>query len=270
MRADVRWGEREGAPELVLDSIEGLLRLSRAAAAPPRGRAVLCRFCARLVGASAAVHVAYDARQATAQLCLWRPSSPEDPVLLDQAEPSAQEPGSGGRRDWWLVSKSRRVAYEWIDQEHLAELPLTVDANAPTLVVVGRTRPFTDTDSERLADAHRSLTLLERLVERLLTPLPQPGVVGRPLASASLTAREHQVLEMLGQGLLARSIAVRLDVSERTVHKHLGNVYRKLDAHDRLLAVQRGQLLGLIPATPSAAAASRSQVPARAEGVGGW
>ena len=41
---------------------------------------------------------------------------------------------------------------------------------------------------------------------------------------------------------------VDFDVSERTVHKHLGSVYRKLDAHDRLLAVQRGQLLGLIPA----------------------
>ena len=39
---------------------------------------------------------------------------------------------------------------------------------------------------------------------------------------------------MLGEGLMARSMAQRLEVSERTVHKHLGNLYRKLDAHDRL------------------------------------
>ena len=53
---------------------------------------------------------------------------------------------------------------------------------------------------------------------------------------------------MVGDGLLARSIAQRLDVSERTVHKHLGNVYRKLDVHDRLLAVRRAESLGLLPA----------------------
>jgi DNA-binding NarL/FixJ family response regulator len=57
---------------------------------------------------------------------------------------------------------------------------------------------------------------------------------------------------MLGEGLLARSIAQRLDVSERTVHKHLGSVYRKLDAHDRLLAVRRAESLGLLPTAATA------------------
>jgi DNA-binding NarL/FixJ family response regulator len=46
---------------------------------------------------------------------------------------------------------------------------------------------------------------------------------------------------------MARSMAQRLEVSERTVHKHLGNLYRKLDAHDRLLAVRRAEVLGLLP-----------------------
>jgi DNA-binding NarL/FixJ family response regulator len=45
-------------------------------------------------------------------------------------------------------------------------------------------------------------------------------------------------------------------VSERTVHKHLGNVYMKLDAHDRLLAVRRAESLGLLepPETGKASA----------------
>ena len=72
-----------------------------------------------------------------------------------------------------------------------------------------------------------------------------PGLSQEP--DAALTAREREVLALLGEGLLARSIAARLDVSERTVHKHLGNIYSKLDAHDRLLAVRRGESLGLIP-----------------------
>ena len=52
-----------------------------------------------------------------------------------------------------------------------------------------------------------------------------------------LTARELEVLELLAQGLLATSIASRLSLSPRTVHKHLGNIYDKLGVHDRLVAV---------------------------------
>ncbi|NGO48994.1 helix-turn-helix transcriptional regulator [Streptomyces sp. YC419] len=52
---------------------------------------------------------------------------------------------------------------------------------------------------------------------------------------------------MLSEGLLAQSIASRLSVSPRTVHKHLGSLYRKLNAHDRLVAVNRAQAIGLLP-----------------------
>lgn len=52
---------------------------------------------------------------------------------------------------------------------------------------------------------------------------------------------------MMAEGMLATTIASRLDVSPRTVHKHLGNVYRKLGVHDRMLAVRQGQILGLVP-----------------------
>ena len=54
------------------------------------------------------------------------------------------------------------------------------------------------------------------------------------------------MLTLVSEGLLARTIAARLAVSDRTVHKHLGNVYRKLDTHDRLLAVRRAESLGLL------------------------
>ena len=63
-----------------------------------------------------------------------------------------------------------------------------------------------------------------------------------------MTTRELEVLLLLSEGHLARSIAVRLDVSTRTVHKHLGSVYRKLGVHDRLVAVRTAQQVGLIPA----------------------
>ena len=64
--------------------------------------------------------------------------------------------------------------------------------------------------------------------------------------------RETPVLELLAKGLLATSIAARLDLSPRTVHKHLGNIYRKLGVHDRLVAVGIARAAGLLPASASA------------------
>jgi DNA-binding NarL/FixJ family response regulator len=140
--------------------------------------------------------------------------------------------------------------YDLLDCEHLAELPLVTDEATPSLLVLARGHPFDATESDRLATARPSLLLLERLVDALLPAAPLGSVPGLPeVPDEALTTREREVLALLGEGLLARSIAARLDVSERTVHKHLGSIYRKLDAHDRLLAVRRGESLGLIAPT---------------------
>lgn len=62
---------------------------------------------------------------------------------------------------------------------------------------------------------------------------------------AALTVRERAVLRLLIDGLTAQSIADRLGVSPRTVHRHLGNLYRKLDVKDRLQAALLAHRLGL-------------------------
>jgi DNA-binding NarL/FixJ family response regulator len=46
---------------------------------------------------------------------------------------------------------------------------------------------------------------------------------------ARLTAREHEVLGLMAEGLTNNSIAKRLFVSEAAVRKHVGNVFAKLD-----------------------------------------
>jgi DNA-binding NarL/FixJ family response regulator len=87
------------------------------------------------------------------------------------------------------------------------------------------------------------------MVDRMVQPT-QPVPLEEPAADSPvppLTPREVEVLSLVSEGLLARTIASRLDVSDRTVHKHLGNVYRKLDTHDRLLAVRRAETMGLLP-----------------------
>lgn len=61
-----------------------------------------------------------------------------------------------------------------------------------------------------------------------------------------LTKRELQVLGLTSDGLTALHVAHALNISLRTVRKHLENAYAKLDAHDRLLAVTRARAAHLI------------------------
>lgn len=216
-----------------------------------KGLTIVCRFGADLVHADAASHI--STRRAAAEVCwcAWSRDSPGSLVAQNERETPAP-PG----QDWWIVSVTRRRVYEALAAGSLAELPLRTDADAPSLMVLKRQQPFTDTDSEVLARHRSSLLLLETLVDRLFPQVALPACA--TTGDTVLTAREQEVLQMLSEGLLARSIAARLEVSERTVHKHLGSLYRKLGAHDRLLAVRRAESLGILDIN---ATAGREVVP---------
>lgn len=61
-----------------------------------------------------------------------------------------------------------------------------------------------------------------------------------------LTKREHEVLELLAEGLSNRSIAYKLEISEHTVKYHVNAILRKLGAQSRTEAVVRATRSGLI------------------------
>jgi DNA-binding NarL/FixJ family response regulator len=68
-------------------------------------------------------------------------------------------------------------------------------------------------------------------------------LVRRTSPLSRLTPREREVLELMAQGLDNGDIAARLVVTERAVHKHIGNIFLKLDlaptdsGHRRVRAV---------------------------------
>ena len=66
-----------------------------------------------------------------------------------------------------------------------------------------------------------------------------------PLIEA-LTAREHDVLALVADGLGNREIAAALGISEHTVKFHLASIFGKLGVSTRTEAVQRGLRLGVI------------------------
>ena len=61
-----------------------------------------------------------------------------------------------------------------------------------------------------------------------------------------LTAREHEILQLMSQGLDNRSIADRLVISYSTVRTHVQNVLDKLEAHSKLDALARAHERGLL------------------------
>ena len=72
----------------------------------------------------------------------------------------------------------------------------------------------------------------------LLTELAKAPAKPANLPTAKpLTKRENQVLQLLTQGMGNQQIASKLQVTQRTVEFHLGNIFRKLGVASRLEAV---------------------------------
>jgi LuxR family maltose regulon positive regulatory protein len=106
-------------------------------------------------------------------------------------------------------------------------------------------------------------TLLQQAAARAVAPdyvsriIAALGAGERKSASASLyasapslveplTARELEVLQLIGEGYSNQQIATALVITLNTVKKHASGIYGKLGVHNRTHAVARAQELGLM------------------------
>ncbi|MDD7932289.1 LuxR family transcriptional regulator [Actinomycetospora straminea] len=127
-------------------------------------------------------------------------------------------------------------------------LPVCLDRSTNRAFLVGRVDPYSPQEMGLLRRVRRVLAGLDRQIAAHARWSARTGALAVPTAEeVGLTPRESVVLDMLATGATARAIARRLTVGERTVQKHLQRVYAKLGVADRLAAVQRAQLLGLLP-----------------------
>jgi DNA-binding NarL/FixJ family response regulator len=62
------------------------------------------------------------------------------------------------------------------------------------------------------------------------------GAICRAEASTGPTGRELEVLRLIATGATNRTIAVRLGISEKTVARHVSNIFTKLDLPSRTAA----------------------------------
>ena len=149
-------------------------------------------------------------------------------VLLAEGDPRAAL--ASLRRSW--------TAWQALDAPYDA---------ARTRVLIGLAcRALDDADAATLeldaaADAFRKLGAspdLER-VEALLDERPTPSTGG-------LTARELEVLRLVASGKTNREVATDLVISERTVDRHVSNIFDKIGVPSRAAATAYAYEHGLI------------------------
>ena len=63
---------------------------------------------------------------------------------------------------------------------------------------------------------------------------------------SNLTAREHEILEMIAKGLTNKQIASVLSISDNTVRNHLNSIMEKLEVSDRTEAATTAIQQGII------------------------
>jgi LuxR family maltose regulon positive regulatory protein len=175
---------------------------------------------------------------------------------LLRADISAAQAGSRHRRALKLSILLSKLLYQ--SGQHRLALSILHDA----LVIAARegmVRTFLDEGMPildllreyRVARSASSDRELDVFIDRILvrgdsswvSPTPDDSFVD---ASATLTARELQILKSLALGLPNISIAQDLFVSKTTVRTHLYRIYAKLGTSNRIQAVSMGRRLGLI------------------------
>ncbi len=108
-----------------------------------------------------------------------------------------------------------------------------------------------DIDPDELVAAIRAVYAGEspldpEVAKRLLSRFQRPATtqVGTLLSHEALTEREHEVLQLLTQGMSNKEIAHDLFIGDRTVKSHLSAIFQKLAVTDRtqaaLYAVRNG------------------------------
>jgi ATP/maltotriose-dependent transcriptional regulator MalT len=148
-------------------------------------------------------------------------------VLLAEGDPLA---ALGVLRPAWATWRDLEAPYE----------------AARTRVAVGDAcRRLADEDGAMLefhaaAGVFRELGATADLVA--VETMARPGAPGGP----GLSTRELQVLALLATGMTNRSIAVELVVSQKTVARHVANIFGKLGVSSRSAATAYAYEHGLI------------------------
>jgi DNA-binding CsgD family transcriptional regulator len=119
---------------------------------------------------------------------------------------------------------------------HQFAIPIYSTANPTTFWVWVLARQGHDFTESHRDLARRVRPVLARITHFYAAANVQHAVLDQ---AGGLTKRELLVFELVARDHTAGQIARQLEISPRTVNKHLENIYRKLGVHDRFHALER-------------------------------
>jgi DNA-binding CsgD family transcriptional regulator len=223
---------------------------------PQPGMALLRLAQGEIPAAAAAIRGALENATATRQRAQLLPAYVE--IMLAAGEAGAAQDGAAELAAIATTLDSpllKGVAAQAQGAVHLrngdddAALPLLNDAvqtwrDLDVPHETARTRVLASIAYRRLGDrdaaeleldaAHRVLQQLgaDAEIERIQSRFSRPS----PPAAGGLTGREREVLALVAAGKTNRAIATQLGISEKTVARHLSNIFTKLDINSRAAA----------------------------------
>lgn len=141
-----------------------------------------------------------------------------------------------------------REYFQPVGLDHVLDLGLSADRHRYRSVVLirgGDTADFSERDRAvmELLRPHLRAREARADLERRMRHPDRAAEGDSPAATASLTAREREILRLVREGKTNTEIAGELWVSPGTVKKHLENVYDKLGVASRAAAAMAAQSL---------------------------
>lgn len=101
--------------------------------------------------------------------------------------------------------------------------------------------------SADLAAGIRAAVAGETVIGQEFVPkLLEDAQRGVPMGQPDVTKREQEVLELVADGMGNREIGEQLQISARTAQKHLENLFKKFQVHDRTELVAHAFRRGLL------------------------
>lgn len=108
-----------------------------------------------------------------------------------------------------------------------------------------------DSNPQQLNDAVTEILeggapMSPRIASKALKLLRNPGTIESKQPEIGLSKRETEVLQQLATGLDYQKIANNLFISTGTVRKHIENIYRKLQVHNKVEAITKASKAGIL------------------------
>jgi DNA-binding NarL/FixJ family response regulator len=190
------------------------------------------------------IRVVAEAGDGTAALAVIRRTRP-DVVLMDVRMPGMDGIDATARiRESTVDGKPRVIILTTFDLDEYVFAGLRAGASGfllkDTLAADLLAAVRVVASGESVAAPTVTRRLIAHFVSTATAPPPDTD------RTAALTARERDVLTLIGRGLSNMEIAARLHVSEGTVKTHIGRILAKLGLRDRVQAVILAYEAGLV------------------------